>query len=204
MSCSGILTAFSRLTIYNRSNPIRNISTNTIPVFFRITDSLLAEPLKKKKKLDPAIVKQREERKKRKLEKLIKRLEKHAKQLKPVDEMEIPLKLIDERKIRLRQISPLSPEVIDERVLLQKEWAKYKLNQNLANIQKLDYIMYSQQRALDELKAVSEDLYNEAIQLDIRMLPHTTTGPVRTPPIENYDSPDGDYTDITRKFEGET
>jgi len=54
--------------------------------------------LKKKKKLDPAIIRAREERKKKKLEKQIRRLEKATKQLKPVSEIEIPLKLIDEKK----------------------------------------------------------------------------------------------------------
>lgn len=54
--------------------------------------------MKKKKRLDPAIIRAREERKKRKLEKEIRRLEKHAKQLKPISEMEVPSKLIEERE----------------------------------------------------------------------------------------------------------
>lgn len=59
---------------------------------------LCAEPLKKKKKLDPAVIKQREERKRKKLEKQIRRLEKNARQLKPIDELEVPLTLIDEKE----------------------------------------------------------------------------------------------------------
>jgi large subunit ribosomal protein L40 len=54
--------------------------------------------LKKKKKIDPAVIKQREERKKKKIEKAIKKLEKNARQLKPIDELEVPLSLIDEKK----------------------------------------------------------------------------------------------------------
>lgn len=57
-----------------------------------------AEPMKKKKKLDPAIVKAREDRRRKKLEKQIRRLEKNARQLKPIDELEVPLNLIDELK----------------------------------------------------------------------------------------------------------
>lgn len=57
-----------------------------------------AEPLKKKKRIDPAILKQREERKKKRLEKQIRRLEKNARQLKPIDELEVPLELIDGKK----------------------------------------------------------------------------------------------------------
>lgn len=63
----------------------------------RITPVLCAEPLKKKKKLDPQVLKQREDRRRKKLEKQIRRLEKNARQLKPIDELEVPLTLIDEK-----------------------------------------------------------------------------------------------------------
>lgn len=45
--------------------------------------------------MDPAIIKAREERRRKKLEKQIRRLEKNAKQLKPIDELEPPLHVID-------------------------------------------------------------------------------------------------------------
>lgn len=54
--------------------------------------------MKKKKKIDPAIVKAREERRRKKLEKQIRRLEKNARQLKPIDEVEVSLTLLDESK----------------------------------------------------------------------------------------------------------
>lgn len=57
-----------------------------------------AEPLKKKKKLDPAIIRAREERKKKRIEKQIRKLEKGAKQLKPIEECEVSLSLLDEKK----------------------------------------------------------------------------------------------------------
>lgn len=53
--------------------------------------TLSAEPMKRKKKMDPNLTKLREERKKKKLEKQIKRLEKNAQQLKPLEELEVPL-----------------------------------------------------------------------------------------------------------------
>lgn len=53
------------------------------------------EPLKKKKRVDPAIIKAREEKRKRRLEKQIRRLEKGARQTKPIDECEVPLVLIN-------------------------------------------------------------------------------------------------------------
>lgn len=57
-----------------------------------------AEPLKKKKRLDPAVIKAREERKRRKLEKQIRRLQKTERQLKPIDEMEVPVEILDNYK----------------------------------------------------------------------------------------------------------
>ncbi|EFN83438.1 39S ribosomal protein L40, mitochondrial [Harpegnathos saltator] len=168
-----------------------------------ILQSQHGEPLKRKKRLDPAIIKARLDRKKKKIEKQIRRLEKVAKQLKPISEIEIPFKLVDERKQRLRNSSPLSAEEVESRVLLQKEWNRYKNNQYLADFQTIDSMLYSQQKALDELRAESEELYQEAIQVDLAFLPYVVKGPLKTPPIENYNSPDGEYVNTTRKYEGE-
>lgn len=65
----------------------------------------------------------------------------------------------------MRKLPPISEEEMDSRILLQKDWNRYKTKQHLANIQTIDSIFYSQQKALDELRAESEDLYQEAIQV---------------------------------------
>lgn len=54
--------------------------------------------MKKKKKLDPAVIKAREDRRKKKLEKQIRRLEKNARQLKPIEECEVPISILDQFK----------------------------------------------------------------------------------------------------------
>jgi large subunit ribosomal protein L40 len=59
----------------------------------------------------------------------------------------------------------LSDEEIESRALLNKEWTKYKRQEHLKDIQAIDSIFYSQQKALDELKAESKELYQEAIQV---------------------------------------
>ena len=64
----------------------------------QFTPVLFAEPLKKKKKMDPAVLKAREDRKRKKLEKQIRKLEKNSRQLKPIEDLETPLTLIDEQK----------------------------------------------------------------------------------------------------------
>jgi len=197
-----LLPALSRLSVHAIPG-VRNISACTDPLYFRVSSVLLGEPLKRKKRLDPAIIRAREERRKRKLEKQIRRLQKLSKQLKPISELEVPAKLIEEREQRLRKLSPISEEEAESRILLQKDWNKYKTQQHLAIVQAIDSIIYSQQKALDELRAESEELYQEAIQMDLGILPYTAKGPLKTPAIENYDSPDGEYTNITRKYDGE-
>ncbi len=53
--------------------------------------------MKKKKKIDPAVLRAREERKKKKIERNIKRLEKLDKTFKPVEELSVPQALIKEK-----------------------------------------------------------------------------------------------------------
>uniref|UniRef100_A0A1B0GPN6 Large ribosomal subunit protein mL40 n=1 Tax=Phlebotomus papatasi TaxID=29031 RepID=A0A1B0GPN6_PHLPP len=110
--------------LWSLSHVVSNPGSSTR--FFNSTPVLMAEPLKKKKKLDPMIIKQREERRKKKIEKQIRRLEKNARQLKPIDELEIPFTLIDEKDQRQRPLQSPSMEVLEQRALLQKQWARHK------------------------------------------------------------------------------
>ncbi|XP_054092108.1 39S ribosomal protein L40, mitochondrial [Zeugodacus cucurbitae] len=192
-----LIAAFTKLTL---QTSIRNISCTAISRI-QVTPILCAEPLKKKKKLDPQIIKQREDRRKKKLEKQIRRLEKNARQLKPIEELEVPLTLLDEKDKRIRKLSPLSEENLEKRALLIKQWAKYKHQEKVSDFQTLDRLLQSQNRALDELRKESEELYQEAIQPDMTLLPITIKGPVATPPIKNYVSPDGDYIRENKKWD---
>ncbi|CAG4957396.1 39S ribosomal protein L40, mitochondrial [Colias croceus] len=192
---------FSRLAVNAVRIPAnaKNIST-TAAVQFKITDQLWAEPMKKKKKMDPAIIKAREDRRRKKLEKQIRRLEKNAKQLKPIDEIEPPLHILDQLGKRKRPALNLTPEQVEARALLNKDWTRYKRQEYMANIAQIDRIMAAQKRALDMLYEESEDLYNEAIMPDLQILPYSVEGTYATPPIKNYDSPDGEYIDVSKKW----
>lgn len=66
---------------------------------------------------------------------------------------------------RKRTPPTLSVETIEARALLQKDWARYKHKEYMANIAQIDRIMAAQKRALDRLYEESEDLYNEAIMV---------------------------------------
>ncbi|CAH0756514.1 unnamed protein product [Diatraea saccharalis] len=199
-----IIKQFSRLSVTCTASIkqiySRNIFTSSA-LQFKITEPLCAEPMKKKKKIDPAIIKAREERRRKKIEKQIRRLQKNARQLKPIEEMEVPLHLFDEMSKRKRAPVKLSPEVVEARALLQKDWAKYKQQEYMSHVAQIDRIMAAQRRALDKLYEESEELYDEAIMPDLSLIPYTIDGPVVTPPIKDYLSPDGEYIDVTKKWD---
>ncbi|CAG9764304.1 unnamed protein product [Ceutorhynchus assimilis] len=149
--------------------------------------------------MDPAIIRAREERKKKKIEKQIRRLEKNARQLKPIDECEVSLELLDQKLERRRGIL-YSLGLLEKRVLLEKKWANFKREQLLEDLQMIDRVIFHQQKAVHELKNESEELYQEAIQPDFHMVPLKSIGPVEMPAINNYQVPDGDYQDVNRKL----
>lgn len=75
------------------------------------------------------------------------------------------------------------------------------MNEKLHDYQLIDELRQSQERALEELRNESEELYLEAIQPDLALINFKTKGPVATPPINDYNSPDGEYLDISKKWE---
>ncbi|XP_063705624.1 large ribosomal subunit protein mL40 [Culicoides brevitarsis] len=194
-----LVSAFQRLSL-SSTTLTRGIHTSSA-LLFRGTPVLCAEPLKKKKKIDPAILKAREERRRKKLEKAIRKLERNEKQLKPIEECEVSLTLKDEQKQRERKLAPLTDEIKEQRAALIKEWCNYRNEQKVRDVQLMEMLNQSHMKALQELRAVSEDLYQEAIQPDHTFIPFFTKMLVATPPIDNYESPDGEYIDISKKWE---
>ncbi|CAG7836685.1 unnamed protein product [Allacma fusca] len=179
-------------SLWPSNDGVRSIATSPI---------LLAEPLKKKKRLDPAIAKAREQRKQRRLEKEIRKLQKHARQLKPLDELQIPVQIQDNPKQRERRLPQLTTSEMENRWLLEMEMSKFKHTLVMHEYRAMENLMSSQQKALTELRNVSEDLYQAAIAIDETYIPFQSTGPVETPPFKDYNTPEGDYIDISRNWE---
>lgn len=73
----------------------------------------------------------------------------------------------------MRSLPSLSENELESRALLEKQWANYKKVQHLADVQMLDRILFAQQKALDELRKESEELYQEAMQVDIEFIKNT-------------------------------
>lgn len=76
------------------------------------------------------------------------------------------------------------------------------MEENIKDFKILDKLANSQMKALQELRFESEELYQQAIQPDMDMIPFCSKGPVETP-SQSYTYVDGDYNDITKRFDGE-
>lgn len=59
----------------------------------------------------------------------------------------------------------MTPETLEERALVYKEWTRCKKKQSMNDMQMIDRLVFSQQKALDELRQESEELYQAAIQV---------------------------------------
>ncbi|KAL7301531.1 hypothetical protein TKK_0005963 [Trichogramma kaykai] len=199
----GIVSAFSKHFLSNVLVPSRSVFTNS-PLNLNVTSVLYAEPLKKKKRMDPAIIRAREERRKKKLEKFIRRLEKHAQQLKPIAEQEIPIHMKDALAEGKIVVPEPTPEEKEEKFFVLKDWTRFKTREHRTTLKLINQLVGEKEKFLEELKKESPEKYEEAIQLNPNILPLSIKGPTHSPPIENYDAPDGEYYDITRKYLGET
>ena len=93
----------------------------------------------------------------------------------------------------------------ESRVLIVK-YVKYKTTLHISSAQiseQIRRVQASQRKALLELKAVSEELYLKAIAVDEEMLRLKSPIITLTPPIEDYEAPDGQHKDVTKTFEYE-
>jgi len=168
---------------------------------FQLTDSLYGEPTKAKKRVDPQVLAARENRKKKRIEKAIKSMEKLGRKMKPIEESEADRIILKEAEQRNRNVKSLNKEEEDEEFFLKKEWANYMAQQHNIQMEQLKKAIRSQEIALKELKKDDIDLYNKAIQLDSKLLPFTREGPVNTPPNSIYEAPEGDYNDVTYLYD---
>lgn len=199
MNISGIIARFNVMRVTSPSLRILpSVPTGLSSI--HTSAQLNAEPLKKKKRLDPAILRMREERRKRRIEKGIRLLKKHAKKYKPIEEMEVSPKLQKEIGMRHRSLPVLGHETCQLREALQRAWAIYCKNVHQSEAAMLERVVAAQQKALDMLKEESQELYDAAIQVDNGLFPFAQRAIVSTPPIKHYEAPDGKYVETTKKW----
>lgn len=161
---------------------------------------MFAEPLKKKKRLDPVILKMRVDRKIKKLEKSIHQLECADKVMKPILEHTLPPHVHKELESRTR--TGVSATELKERMdRLFQVWALYRKQVDTQQSQSLKRVLQAQQRALDELKAESHELYEHAISIDDQLLPFQDSSLItERGPCSAYVPPDGIRTDVTKQW----
>jgi len=185
-------------SFFNQNREIHS----TIGLCFKLNEVLNAEPPKAKKKMDPALVRAREEKKRRKLEKEIKKLEKYGRQFKPIEELRADRSLMKEIEQRKRTNSvKLTESQIYDYKLLEVDWTKYKTQQSTNESEQLKIMIKSQEKALAELKKDNKSLYEMAIQIDENLIQLKFNGPFYTPPIKSYEAPEGDYNDVTYLYD---
>ncbi|XP_063171580.1 large ribosomal subunit protein mL40 [Candoia aspera] len=153
-----------------------------------------AEPPKKKKRVDP----KKDQALKERLKKKIRKLEKAAQELIPIEDFIIPFRFMDEK--RARDMMPLSPEESERRALLLKKWAAYKHRQDRAEMDTMKSLVAAQEQALRELRLESEELYQAAIRRDVHLFPFDRQEPLHTPPQPKYEAPEGKSNDLTRIY----
>ncbi|OWF55202.1 39S ribosomal protein L40, mitochondrial-like [Mizuhopecten yessoensis] len=196
------LTAnFSRLGVAARTASSslqlnRCLRTQAHPLLFLTTDHL------QKKGQHPHMNK-RLGKKKKQLEKLLAKMDKRAQLIKaPIKERIIDMKLEKEAvKIRKRELSVPPEEREKEMKKFSHEWKVYCrdfITQEIHTVQKR---LLSQQKALGELRKESEELYQKAIAIDEDLYNFSVKRLTDTPAIPGFQPIDGEYTDVTIKYD---
>ncbi|XP_062896970.1 39S ribosomal protein L40, mitochondrial [Mobula hypostoma] len=152
-----------------------------------------AEP-KKKKKVDP----RREQAVRDRLRKKLKKLERVPPELIPIEDFVSLTKFFEES--RVRDPPKLTEEESERRALLMKEWSRYKQKEHEKEEEMMQSMIDAQHEALQELRLESEDLYQAAIKRDQGLFPLELPGCSYTPPIADYQAPDGKYRDTTKVY----
>ena len=67
--------------------------------------------------------------------------------------------------VRKRSSTSLTPEETTRRLMLNRDWAKYKHKQQRQEITFISRALKSQENALEQLKLESEDLHEKALEV---------------------------------------
>ncbi|XP_023338053.1 39S ribosomal protein L40, mitochondrial [Eurytemora carolleeae] len=200
---NSLISSVSRLSLCSRTYqrslqlPVSAFHTSTINNF-KLTDVWSGGVTKKKRRTDPGSTKVKDDRRRKRLAKALRKMEKKERQPKPVIELEVPQVLFSESKLRTRNLQ-VPEDIREERHYFFKDWALYAQNRHRNEIYELDTKILAQQEALDQLRMESLDLYLAACQFDPDLIPFTARGPTLSPPIKDYIQ-DGDFKDITREY----
>uniref|UniRef100_A0A0N4ZNH6 Large ribosomal subunit protein mL40 n=1 Tax=Parastrongyloides trichosuri TaxID=131310 RepID=A0A0N4ZNH6_PARTI len=156
--------------------------------------------MKRQKRMDPEMAKQRETRKRKKLEKEIRLLQKNSKKPKPIDEMSLPESALQNISERYRTLEELSSKSLKDEILIHKEYNSLQTKLWRIDDEWIQKVNSAQEKALDRLKVLSPSLHAAAIELDETKIKFNFQGPPQTQFKKNYEAPDGDFIDVTKKW----
>lgn len=174
------------------------------------TSAVLAGvPVKKKKRIDPAILRRQTEKKINRVTAEISRIEAIPRQLKPIIELSVSSHVKKELKKRVRKVDGdkidgmegvSKSELNVQYNMLKKIWSVYKKEEARLEHQSLEKTFSAQKRALQQLRDCSEDLYQAAMSVDEKLLPFKSKMKTDTPPIVNIQKADGQKVNITKEY----
>ncbi|OAF69929.1 39S ribosomal protein L40, mitochondrial [Intoshia linei] len=161
--------------------------------FISTTRIKMAEPIKRRKKIDVNIMVNRENKKKKKFEKEIRSITRRGEILKPILEMEP----INVEKHRIREM-----ESIDSQQTIKK-FAGYRKEQMNVIWKQLQISTTLQQEVLLELETNHPKWYKSAIQplKNAEEFEIDINGPSGNLGVENYEPNEGVYVDITPNYD---
>lgn len=189
---TSIISGF-KSSILGRTNQCRPLFT---------TSKLNAEPPRKKRRIDPAVLKLRVERKIGRTEREIQRLENEPKQLIPILEYQYTNSEIRDLQSRPEHsLEDAGITAADVRAA-QRMWSFYRVEQSKILYKSIRRMERAQARALDTLKELDKDLYDRTVSVDETLLIPYRSSLIRkeTAPNPNYVPPDGYVKDISKKW----
>lgn len=166
------------------------------------TPILNAEPPRKKRRIDPAVLRVRVERKIGKTEREIARLEKEPRQYIPILEYQYSNSEIRDLKSRPGRTFQDVGLTEAELKAATKLWTFYRNEQVAMQKRSIAKVERAQKHALDQLKEIDEDLYRKTLTADeLGLIPYLSSHLRKeTAPNPNYRPPDGDVKDISKEW----
>lgn len=70
-------------------------------------------------------------------------------------------------RLRTRQKVDYTAEELESQVLLMKDWCRHRMAQHTREVKEIKQVQIAQENALSQLRAESEELYQQAIQVSL-------------------------------------
>lgn len=169
---------------------------------FSTTKALNAEPPRKKRRLDPLVLKTRVERKIKKNEREIARLEAAPKQPIPILEYQYTNSELRDLQARPGRTPADVGLDLSEFRAAEKLWNFYRCEQKRMEFLSVRKVERAQARALETLKELDKSLYDKTVAVDdFTLIPYTSSHMRKeTAANPNYTPPDGSVKDVSKEW----